>query len=87
MPDEVDVTSAGAEGTVAGRPPVVQGRRRRARYVSVDPETPIVIRALALGLAVLLLLELHIRAIETPASVPHEAMRAVRTLGSRSMDR
>ena len=87
MPEEIVVPRGRAEGPVAWRPRVVQGRRRRTRDGPVDPETPIVIRALALGVALLLLLDFHIRAIETPASVPHEVMRAVRTLGSRSMDR
>jgi hypothetical protein len=85
MSDNFVVTSGRVEGPIAWPPRVARHRSRRARGASVEPEARVLIRAIAIGLAVFLLLELRIHTIEAPASVPHETMRALRTLGSRSL--
>jgi hypothetical protein len=81
--EEVVITSRRTGRPIAWRPRVVPGGRSRDR--SVDPETRAVIPAIAVGLALLLAIELHIRAIESP-SAPHEAVRAHRALGAGSMN-
>ena len=80
------VVSRRSGGPLAWQPRVVRGGRGRSRAGSADRETRCVMGAIAAGLALLLLLELHIRAIESPASFPHEAVRAHRAFGVGSMN-
>jgi hypothetical protein len=51
--------------------------RRHSQAEPVTPETRGIVRGIAIGLAVLLLLELHIDTLSVPASVPSEALRAL----------
>jgi hypothetical protein len=83
--EEVVVTARRGGRPVAWRPRVVRGGK--TRDASQEDETRIVRRALAVGLALVLMLELHIRAIEAPASVPHEVARAYRHAASGAMNR
>jgi hypothetical protein len=82
--EEVVITRRRTGRPIAWRPRVVRGGRSRDR--SVDPEARGVIPAIAVGLALLLVIELQIRAIESPTSVPHQAMGAHRVLGAGSMN-
>ena len=77
MSEEVVTTKQRVGASVVWHPRATARPRRHSQAEPVTPETRGVVRGIAIGLAVLLLLELHIHTLSVPASVPSEALRTL----------
>ena len=76
MSEEVVTTRQRVGAAVVWHPRATARPRRHSQAGPVTLETRGVVRAIAIGLAALLMLAFHIHNLSVPASVPSEALRA-----------
>jgi hypothetical protein len=75
MSEEVVTTRQRVGAAVVWHPRATARPRRHSQAEPVTLETRGVVRGTAIGLALLLLLALHIHNVSVPASVPSESLR------------
>lgn len=75
MSEEVVTTRQRVGASVVWHPRATARPRRHSQAEPASPETRGVVSGIAIGLTVLLLLELHIHTLSGPASGPSEARR------------